>query len=116
LVEIDSLVATWLSLTVDELLGVFKSRFPILVERDDAMWFDRAGRRLAADSYAFGYGQTKEHYEQLMAHLDDPMNCSPPEGYSPPFYKADREREYREAHAVFSKRLQDAIDAGWTPS
>jgi len=29
---------------------------------------------------------------------------------------ADRENEYRQAHAVFSQRLQTAIDAGWQPA
>ena len=32
----------------------------------------------------------------------------PPEGYTPPFYKADRVAEYRQAHAVFSERLRRA--------
>lgn len=80
------------------------------------MWCDVSGRRIAADPYAFGYGQTKEHYEQLMAYLDDPERNPVPEGYVAPFYKADRENEYRQAHAEFSKRLQDAIDGGWQPS
>ena len=37
-----------------------------------------------------------------MAHLDDPEAMPPPTGYTAPFYKADRENEYRQAHAVFS--------------
>ena len=80
------------------------------------MWFDAKGRRIAADPYAVGFGQAKEHYEQLLAYIDDPERNPVPQGYAPPFYKADRENEYRQAHAVFSRRLQDAIDAGWQPS
>ncbi|MEV0597630.1 hypothetical protein [Nonomuraea cavernae] len=30
------------------------------------------------------------------------------DGYEAPFYKADREAEYRQAHAVFAERLQQA--------
>jgi hypothetical protein len=116
LVEIDALVAVWLGIDLDELVAILRSRYPILSDREDEMWLDAAGRRISADPYAFGYGQTKEHYEQLMAHLDDPERNLVPEGYTAPFYKADRENEYRQAHRVFSKRLQNAIDAGWTPS
>ncbi|MFG1834095.1 class I SAM-dependent DNA methyltransferase [Micromonospora chersina] len=116
LVEIDALVSVWLGLSVDDLVAVLRSRYAILTDREDEMWFDAAGRRIAADSYAFGWGQRKEHYEQLVAHLDDPERNLVPEGYAAPFYKADREKEYRQAHAAFSKRLQDAIDAGWQPS
>jgi hypothetical protein len=116
LVEIDALVAVWLGISIDELIAVLRARYPILTDREDEMWFDSGGRKLAADSYAYGYGQTKVHYEQLTAHIDDPEQNPVPEGYAVPFYKADRENEYRQAHAVFSKRLQDAIDTGWTPS
>ncbi len=70
------------------------------------MWFDSSGRKIASDSYAFGFGQTKEHYQQLMAYLDDPDRNPVPNGYSAPFYKADRENEYRQAHAAFTARLQ----------
>ncbi|WP_322751205.1 MULTISPECIES: hypothetical protein [unclassified Frankia] len=115
LVEIDALVSVWLGIEAEELVAIYRSRYPILADREAEMYFDAAGRRLAADSYAFGFGQVKEHYVQLMAHLEDPERVAPPEGYSPPFYQADREAEMRQAHAVFSARLQAAKDAGWTP-
>ena len=95
---------------------MLRSRYFTLVEREDQMWFDGVGRKIAADSYTFGLGQDRQHYEQLMAHLEHPDRNPVPEGYTGPFYKAERESEYRQAHAVFSKRLQDAIDAGWQPS
>ena len=116
LVEIDALVAVWLGISIEELIAVLGSRYPILSDRESQMWFDAAGHKIAADPYAFGYGQTKRQYEQLIAYLDDPRKSPVPEGYVVPFYKADRENEYRQAHSVFSKRLQDAIDAGWQPS
>src|SRR5262249_30530449 len=89
LVEIDALVAVWLGIGIDELIAILRSRYPILTDREDQMWFDAYGRKIAADSYTFGFGQTKEHYEQLMAYLDDPKRNPVPEGYTPPFYKAD---------------------------
>ncbi|RAO47801.1 hypothetical protein GAR06_01796 [Micromonospora saelicesensis] len=116
LVEIDALVAVWLGIRVEQLIAILRARYPILTEREEEMWFDGAGRKIAADPYTFGYGQKKSHYEKLMAHLEDPRRSPTPEGYAPPFYKADREAEYRKVHGVFSERLQKAIDEGWKPS
>ncbi|NBE79600.1 DNA methyltransferase family protein [Micromonospora rubida] len=116
LVELDALVAVWLGIGVDELIAVLRSRYSILSDREEEMWFDSTGRRVAADSYAYGFGQAKGTYEKLLVFLGDPDSLPVPDGYTAPFYKADRENEYRQAHAVFSKRLQNAIDAGWQPS
>ncbi|MFF5199433.1 hypothetical protein ACFY3B_07460 [Micromonospora parva] len=101
---------------VEELIAMFRARYPNLVAREAETWFDASGRKIAADPYAYGYGQAKEHYEQLMAYLDDPARNPVPDGYRAPFYRVDRESEYRQAHAAFRKRLQDGIDAGWQPS
>ncbi|MGC4861142.1 class I SAM-dependent DNA methyltransferase [Micromonospora sp. DT41] len=116
LVELDALVAVWLGIEVEQLIALLKSRYPILTDREASMWFDAAGRRIAEDPYSYGDGQNKEGIEQLMAYLDGPRLNPVPGGYKAPFYKADRENEYRQAHAVFSNRLKDAIDAGWQPS
>ncbi|MBT8226240.1 MAG: class I SAM-dependent DNA methyltransferase [Dactylosporangium sp.] len=114
LVELDALVAVWLGITEKNLLSMYRARFAVLNEYEAAMWFDASGRRITRDYYARGVNQTNDAYAQLMAYLNESGPL--PEGYRPPFYKADRENEYRQAHAVFSKRLQDAIDAGWQPS
>ncbi|MCW6003760.1 class I SAM-dependent DNA methyltransferase [Micromonospora sp. CPCC 205371] len=116
LVELDALVSVWLGIDASQLTALYKSRFPQLVRYEALTWFDARGEKIAEHRSAFGWKQTKETYQQLMAHLHDPKGNPPPDGYTPPFYKADRENEYRQAHAVFSKRLQDAIDAGWQPS
>ncbi|MFG3689570.1 Eco57I restriction-modification methylase domain-containing protein [Micromonospora sp. NPDC047740] len=115
LVEIDALVATWLGIGAEELVAIYLARFPQLVDYEAEMWFDVSGRRLAANFNQYGNGQTKEHFVQLMAHLEDPEQVPPPEGYSGPFFKADRPAEMRQAHAVFNARLQAAKDAGWRP-
>ncbi|MCM2387915.1 class I SAM-dependent DNA methyltransferase [Streptomyces albipurpureus] len=115
LVEIDALVAVWLGMSADELIAIHKARYAILADRESNMWFDVNGRRLARDPYAHGHGQTKEHYEHFLAYQQK-ERPEPPEGYTAPFYKADREAEMRAAHAHFSACLQDAIDQGkWTP-
>ncbi|SCG70266.1 restriction endonuclease [Micromonospora halophytica] len=116
LVEIDAIVSVWLNIGIAELLAVLRSRYPIITDREDQTWFDASGRKIAGDSYAFGYGQTKDQYERLMMHFQDPQRNPVPEGYTAPFYKADRVKEYCQAHAVFGKRLLDAIEAGYRPS
>lgn len=115
LVELDALVAVWLGVDADALVAMYKARFPIMQDFDAVTWFDAEGRRIAGSRHTYGHGQTKDHYEHLMAHLNG-ERTDPPDGYTPPFYKAKREAEMREAHAYFSARLQEAIDRGmWTP-
>ncbi|OEU96562.1 Eco57I restriction-modification methylase domain-containing protein [Streptomyces oceani] len=116
LVELDALVAVWLGITADQLVAIFKSRFPQLYDYEAATYFDANGRKIAGDFNTYGHGQTKQDYIDLLAHLEDPTNTPPPDGYSAPFYKADRETEMRAAHATFQARLDAEIAAGrWTP-
>lgn len=107
LVEIDALVAVWLGVTADALVAMYKSRFPIMQDFDAVTWFDAGERKLAGDRYTYGFGQTKEHYEQFLAY-NKGERAEPPEGYTAPFYKANREEELRAAHAVFAERLRKA--------
>ncbi|MCW5250584.1 hypothetical protein [Streptomyces sp. SHP 1-2] len=115
LVEIDALVAVWLGVSADALAAMYKSRFPIMQDFDAVTWFDAKERKIAGDRYTYGFGQTKEHYEHFLAYQRK-ERPEPPEGYTAPFYKAEREAEMRAAHAYFSARLQEAVDKGkWTP-
>ncbi|UGY90769.1 class I SAM-dependent DNA methyltransferase [Streptomyces gobiensis] len=111
LVELDALVAVWLGLSADQLAAIYKSRYPILSDRESRMWFDTKGRKLAEDPRAYGYGQTKQDFADFLAFQKGERD-TPPSGYTADFYKADREREMREAHAVFSARLKRAVDRG----
>ncbi|WP_435209733.1 class I SAM-dependent DNA methyltransferase [Streptomyces sp. bgisy034] len=116
LVELDALVSVWLGITSDQLATIYKSRYFILAQRESEMYFDAKGRKIAASHHTYGYGQTKETYPALLSHLESPNTTAPPEGYDPPFYKADREAEMRSAHAHFQARLDAEIAAGrWTP-
>ncbi|MEV5925939.1 class I SAM-dependent DNA methyltransferase [Streptomyces cellulosae] len=116
LVEIDALVAVWLGITADQLTAIYKSRYPILADYESVTYFDANGRKVAGDFNAYGHGQTKQDYFDLLAHLEDPKGTPPPAGYAAPFYKADREAEMRAAHAHFQARLDKEIAAGrWTP-
>ncbi|MFE5753925.1 class I SAM-dependent DNA methyltransferase [Streptomyces massasporeus] len=115
LVEIDALVAVWLGVSADALVAMYKSRFPIMQDFDAVTWFDANERKIAGGRHTFGFGQTKEHFEHFVAYQKKERH-EPPEGYTAPFYKADREKEMREAHAHFSARLQEAVDTGkWMP-
>ncbi|MCX5581968.1 class I SAM-dependent DNA methyltransferase [Streptomyces erythrochromogenes] len=116
LVELDALVSVWLGITVDQLVAIYKSRYPVLSDYEAEMYFDANGRKVARNHNTYGHGQTKEAYPALLDHLDNPASTPPPEGYAAPFYKADRETEMRAAHAHFSARLDAEIAAGrWTP-
>ncbi|NLU75506.1 hypothetical protein HCC61_23045 [Streptomyces sp. HNM0575] len=116
LVEIDALVAVWLGIDADTLIAMYRARFPIMQDFDRVTWFDANERKIAGDRYTYGFDQTKEHWTQFEAHRRDPENFPAPDGYTAPFYKADREREMRDAHAVFQKRLDEAVANGlWDP-
>jgi hypothetical protein len=116
LVEIDALVAVWLGVDADALIAMYRARFPVLNRFEETTWFDAAGWKLAGNHRTHGQIQAKEHYEQLLAYNDSPTTAPVPSGYTPPFYKADRETEMRAAHTVFQARLDAAIARGeWDP-
>ncbi|WP_438388725.1 hypothetical protein [Actinopolyspora saharensis] len=112
LVEIDALVAVWLGIDADALVAMYEARFPVLQNYEAVTWFDARERRIAGHRNTYGHGQTKEHYQQLLEHLKEPGSVLPPEGYVPPFHKAEREEEMRAAHAVFQERLDAAAVRG----
>ncbi|WP_282082829.1 class I SAM-dependent DNA methyltransferase [Streptomyces tendae] len=116
LVELDALVSVWLGITADQLVAIFKSRFPQLYDYETETYFDANSRKIASDFNTYGHGQTKQDYIDLIDHLENPERTPPPPGYTAPFYKADREAEMRAAHAHFQTRLDKEIAAGrWNP-
>jgi hypothetical protein len=120
LVEIDALVAVWIGIEADTLIAMYRARFPILQDFDRVTWFDADERKIAGKHHTYGFDQTKDHWTQFEAYQEarkkDPETATVPDGYSAPFYKANREREMREAHAYFKKRLDDAVAKGlWDP-
>ncbi|MFE0191432.1 hypothetical protein [Streptomyces sp. NPDC058989] len=116
LVEIDALVAVWLGINADTLSAMYRARFPIMQDFDRVTWFDANERKIAGDRYTYGFDQTKDHWTQFEAYQHAPETAPVPDGYTAPFYKANREREMREAHAYFKKRLDDAVAKGlWDP-
>jgi hypothetical protein len=116
LVEIDALVAVWLGIDADALIAAYRGRFPVLQKYEAVTWFDADGWKLAGNARTIGQRQTKETWAQFEAYRADQDRAPVPDGYTEPFYKADREAEMREAHAYFQKRLDEAIANGeWDP-
>ncbi|MFE9974043.1 hypothetical protein ACFYRD_25615 [Streptomyces hirsutus] len=116
LVEIDALVAVWLGMDADALIAAYRGRFPVLQKYEAVTWFDANGWKIAGNARTIGQRQTKESWAQFEAYRSDPTNAPVPEGYTAPFYKADREAEMRAAHAYFQRRLDDAVARGeWDP-
>lgn len=116
LVEIDALVAVWLGMSADALIAAYRGRFPVLQKYEAVTWFDADGWKLAGNARTIGQRQTKETWAQFEACQAAPDTAPVPEGYTAPFYKADRETEMREAHAVFQARLDAAVARGeWDP-
>ncbi|KPI14540.1 hypothetical protein OK006_3236 [Actinobacteria bacterium OK006] len=121
LVEIDALVAVWLGIDAGTLIAMYRARFPIMQDFDRVTWFDADERKIAGKHHTYGFDQTKDHWTQFEeyreAYEKDPNTDTPvPDGYTAPFYKANREREMREAHAYFKQRLDEAVSKGlWDP-
>ncbi|KAB2590162.1 Eco57I restriction-modification methylase domain-containing protein [Streptomyces arboris] len=112
LVEIDALVAVWLGISADELVAMYRARFPVLQQYEENMWFDATGRRIAKAHQQHGYGQPKDAWKQLSSHEDFPLDANVPDGYEGPLYRANRVEEMRAAHAEFTRRMRAV---GWEP-
>ncbi|WP_093798528.1 Eco57I restriction-modification methylase domain-containing protein [Streptomyces sp. Wb2n-11] len=112
LAEIDALVAVWLGISADELVAMYRARFPVLQQYEENMWFDATGRRIAKAHQQHGYGQPKDAWKQLSSHEDFPLDANVPDGYEGPLYRANRVEEMRAAHAEFTRRMRAV---GWEP-
>jgi hypothetical protein len=70
--------------------------------------------KLAGYHWTFGQIEQKASYDELLAYHESGGTAPPPDGYTPPFHKANREAEYRQAHAIFSEQLRKARADGGT--
>ncbi|MEV0367353.1 hypothetical protein [Nocardia fusca] len=122
LVEIDALVAVWLGMDAEALIAAYRGRFFVLQKFEAVTWFDANGWKLAGDARTYGQRQTKdswkesELYRTAVEQDRDPSGLPVPDGYTAPLYRANREAEMRAAHAVFQRRLDEAVARGeWDP-
>ncbi|WP_299018077.1 hypothetical protein [uncultured Photobacterium sp.] len=111
--EIDVLVAIELGVTVNELIQVYSTQFPIMKAYEEADQYDAKGRRLPntirKDSGA------KELRNALKNHDDispitvsweiDNGNQLVTRTFYPPFHHVDRIEDYKTAYRVFSERV-----------
>ncbi|WP_433194581.1 hypothetical protein ACQP1G_38415 [Nocardia sp. CA-107356] len=123
LVEIDALVAVWIGMDADALIAAYRGRFFVLQKFEAVTWFDANGWKLAGDARTYGQRQTKDSWKQSESYRvaveqdRDPSGLPVPDGYTAPLYQADREAEMRAAHAVFQRRLDEAVARGeWDPA
>ena len=96
----------------DALIAIYRAAFPVLNRYEETTWFDANGWKLAGYHRTFGQIEQKNSNDELLAYNESGGSTPPPDGYTPPFYKADRVAEYRQAHAVFSERLRKAQAGG----
>ena len=108
LVEIDALVAVWLGMDVEALIAIYQAAFPVLNRYEEITWFDANGWKMAGYHRTFGQIQKKGDYEEMLDYNKSGGITKVPDGYTAPFSKADRVAEYRQAHAAFTARLDQA--------
>jgi hypothetical protein len=80
----------------------------VLNRYEDITWFDANGWKIAGYHRTFGQIQKKGDYEEMLDYIESGGATKVPDGYTPPFYKADRIGEYRQAHAAFTARMKGA--------
>lgn len=129
LVEIDVLVSQALGLSVEQLIEMYRTQFPVMQEYDKGTWFDRNGNIVWTCSKGLtGIGWRKKdgkkpsgrEWEEFYANLPEGerLECEQtvdflPTGptkilrtYEAPFVTCDREADYRRAWAFFASHEQ----------
>jgi hypothetical protein len=129
LIEIDVLVAQALGLTLEQLIEMYRTQFPVLDENDRGTWFDRNGRIVWTCSKGLtglgcrkpdGRKPTAREWVETYSGLPEGerLECEIPveflkEGpvkvrrsYEAPFVSYDRETDYRAAWAFFEAQNQ----------
>ncbi|MCX2690929.1 class I SAM-dependent DNA methyltransferase [Pseudomonas sp. DCB_CB] len=142
LIEIDVLVAQAFSLTLEELLTIYRVQFPVMRQYEADTWYDQTGRivftpskglvgvglprksrksdlvegtHYSVESPAFNANDIALGWEDIQhltqgvvrkTYQDDTLPNGPWETtitYYAPFFKPDREEDYRVAWAIFEK-------------
>jgi hypothetical protein len=129
LVEIDVLVAQALGLTLEELLTIYRVQFPVMRQNEAETYYDQTGRIVFTpskglvgvglprkankkDNIALGW-EDIQHLQEgsvFKTYLDDTLPGGPTERtveYKAPFFRPDREEDYRVAWEIFSERGAD---------
>jgi hypothetical protein len=131
LVEIDVLVAQAFSLTLDQLLEMYRIYFPVLQENEAGTWYDQHGRIVWTCSKGLpgvgylnekGKSPGRKEWESILATNPSELVCTAIDDTRPggpyeverrfvgPFFTCDRAADYRRAWAHFEK-LDSESDA-----
>ncbi|MES5265448.1 Eco57I restriction-modification methylase domain-containing protein [Priestia megaterium] len=97
LIELDVISALVLSLSIEELLTIYRVQFPVLQKYEAEKRYDQRG--MLVSNTAFKY------YAKNHGSVD--VQDSNLEGFIPPFDKCNREADYRQAYEHFSKILRE---------
>ncbi|MFC7751871.1 hypothetical protein [Tsukamurella soli] len=105
LVEIDALVALGLGITADELCTVYRTQFPVLYGYDRNKYlYDMNGRLVPQEVQVRWRKKQDDLTEEERTATNQAGNTYT---YELPFQFLDREKDMREAYAVFEARLAD---------
>ena len=119
LVEIDTLTAMALGMTLDQLKTIYRIQFPVMQKIENDTWYDANGRVVfTASTNLPGVGVERKRFETEMKGApagtkfyqtitDDTQPGGPVERtieYVAPFDRCDREKDYETAWAFFSKQ------------
>jgi len=117
LVELDALSALELGLTVDELLTIYRTQFPVLRHYENNTWYDNVGRIVFTINRGLaGVGLDRKLFELWQEALDS--SGAPPHDFEnhefeplideegkPYFDRRDREADMRNAYNAFCGRF-----------
>ena len=131
LVEIDVLVAQALSLTLDQLIEIYRIYFPVLQENEAGTWYDQNGRIVWTCSMGLpGVGWLDENgkspgrsaWEKIMkappseltcTAIDDTMPSGPRDvirHFVGPFTRCDRIEDYKRTWTHFEKLKSEKVN------
>ncbi len=116
LVELDALAALSLSLTLDQLLLLYRVQFPILQQYERETFYDQRGKIIFTVNRGLaGVGLARKEFEPIRdAKPGDtlPDYAHDQQGpFEPPFETCDREADMSRAYAFFRERLGIEFDA-----
>jgi len=130
LVEIDVLVAQALGLRLEQLIEIYKIYFPVLIKKEDNIFYDQAGR--IAWTSAKGMGNagyvdvngknpSRTAWEKILADNPAELTCTAIDDTMPgaprtvtrhfvgPFTQCDRIEDYRRAWAHFERLKSEKV-------
>ena len=122
LIEIDVITAIALGMTLEQLIAIYRSQFPVLLSNEDDTWYDVNGRvvfsvrsmgnliykRPEWENRVKGASDGQKFYRTI---VDDTMPDGPVERvieYVAPFDRCDRVHDYETAWEFFTERYKNA--------